>query len=290
MELCLGTAQFGMNYGIQGGKKIAYTEAFEILDYALKNGITTLDTASGYGNAETIIGDYIADKTDGFKIISKLPFELFKNLTETDYLEKAISSLEESLELLKSYKLHGLLLHNTAYLYDENAMNALLFLKEAGYTDSIGVSVYDPKDAFYALELGLDLIQIPANLFDRRFDPFLESAASKMKVYVRSVFLQGLLLMDPDEVTNKLPIASEYVKSFDQISKDSGFTRRELALAYIKRKKGISSLVFGVDSLLQLQENIAAFHKQVPDQIIDEISTQFVNINEDIISPLKWKN
>ena len=49
-KLCLGTVQFGMKYGInnQIGRQPTWEESFEMLDYALDNGIDTIDTACAW--------------------------------------------------------------------------------------------------------------------------------------------------------------------------------------------------------------------------------------------------
>ena len=58
MELCLGSVQFGMDYGIRGKKRPPLSDCLEMLDYAVHNGITTIDTASAYGGAEDVIGRF----------------------------------------------------------------------------------------------------------------------------------------------------------------------------------------------------------------------------------------
>ena len=58
-RIILGTAQFGIPYGISNKKgKIPKKEIFKILDYAFRKNIRYLDTASGYGKSEQIIGDF----------------------------------------------------------------------------------------------------------------------------------------------------------------------------------------------------------------------------------------
>ena len=56
-KLALGTVQFGLDYGVTNyNGQVATREVRNILDYAKDNGIDTLDTASGYGNSEKILG------------------------------------------------------------------------------------------------------------------------------------------------------------------------------------------------------------------------------------------
>ena len=57
MNLCLGTVQFGLNYGIEK-KRIDANKITEILITALKNEIIMLDTAQNYGNSEKLIGNF----------------------------------------------------------------------------------------------------------------------------------------------------------------------------------------------------------------------------------------
>ena len=70
-KLTIGTAQFGLNYGVANKiGKIKYSEAKEIINYAEKNNIKTIDTASAYGESEKLLGQIgISD----FDVITKLP-------------------------------------------------------------------------------------------------------------------------------------------------------------------------------------------------------------------------
>lgn len=289
MELCLGTVQFGMEYGIRGVGRPKKEAVYRILSYAYENGIKSLDTASGYGEAQRIIGDYLVDSLQSFQIISKLPFELYKELQHQDYKEAIKRVVEQTLSDLRVPKLHGLLFHNPENLYDEYALESLQELKRMGIVDQIGVSVYDVKDANYAFEHNLDIIQIPNNLFDRRFDLFLEKVTPSQQVFARSVYLQGLLLMDVEEVKKKLPCAVGAIQKFDALCERYQCSRRECALAYIKGKKGIHSMIFGVDNLDQLTENICAYQRKIENNTLEKIAKEFEKISETIVSPLNWK-
>ena len=288
MELCLGTVQFGMDYGIQGGKKPNKEHIFDLLQYAASNGIPYIDTACGYGDAERILGEFHASSANCFQIITKLPNDIFKEQSAMDYIDNVRQFTETSLQHLMLVKLYGLLFHNPKDLYNDKAVKALLRMKEEGLTEHIGVSVYEPQDAVYAKQLGFELIQLPLNLFNRSFEAFIKSSGTSIKTLARSVYLQGLLLMDTDKVLDKLPAAYEYIKQFDELCKSYSYTRREVALAYIKQFKDIDTVIFGVDHLVQLKENIEAFQKVVPIEIVDEILRHFEKISEEIASPLNW--
>ena len=71
MKIVLGTAQFGLEYGIANKKgRIQKNEAREILHYARENGIHLLDTAINYGGSEQILGELGVNE---WQIITKLP-------------------------------------------------------------------------------------------------------------------------------------------------------------------------------------------------------------------------
>ena len=57
-KLALGTAQFGMNYGIGSSSgRVPINEVKKILDYAKSINIDMLDTASAYGESEKTLGE-----------------------------------------------------------------------------------------------------------------------------------------------------------------------------------------------------------------------------------------
>ena len=81
-KIVLGTAQFGMSYGISNQKgKVKTNEIQSILDFAHNNSINTLDTAKAYGNSESSIGNYLKQTEKTWYIITKIS-DGDKNLIE----------------------------------------------------------------------------------------------------------------------------------------------------------------------------------------------------------------
>ena len=70
-RLALGTAQFGLPYGIanQAGQ-VSRKDVSAMLQLAASNGIDTLDTAIAYGESEKSLGQA---GTQGFRVVTKLP-------------------------------------------------------------------------------------------------------------------------------------------------------------------------------------------------------------------------
>ena len=187
-KIILGTVQFGLDYGVSNKKGIpSNKELKEIFSLAENNGIFLLDTASGYGNAEKRIGDI---SNGNFKIITKI-----SNIDNAQSIENQI---KKSLFNLKSDFIYGCLFHNTnELLHNLFLWEELNKLKKLGLIKKIGVSLYHPKNLENLLSLKIipDIIQIPFNIIDRRFEPYFERLNKlNIEIHVRSIFLQGLLI------------------------------------------------------------------------------------------------
>lgn len=186
-RLALGTAQFGLAYGItnQGGR-IAEASAAEVLGRAAAGGIDTLDTAAAYGEAEAVLGRLGA--AGRFRIITKL-----------SAAPHGLAAAARAAALRLGHTPDRILLHDPNALAGGQARamaRALLDLREAGLAGGIGVSVYAPDQLDAALGLlRPDLVQLPFNLLDRRFVPAIARLAGLgVEVHARSLFLQGALL------------------------------------------------------------------------------------------------
>ena len=95
MKIALGSAQFGMDYGINNRRgKIPKKEVFKILRIAINSGVQIIDTAIDYGDSEKVIGKY--EKRNKFNIITK----------------GNVKNFEESLKNLKVDKIYGYLIHH----------------------------------------------------------------------------------------------------------------------------------------------------------------------------------
>lgn len=150
MELCLGTVQFGMDYGISGQKQPTVEQAVNMLDFATQNGINTIDTANAYGSAEDVVGCFLQKKTiarDKLWIISKFRPNLLDDTSEDKYYGIMKQNLEESLARLHLDYLDTYLLHSARYVYNDAIIETLNRLKKEGYARKVGVSVYEPEEA-----------------------------------------------------------------------------------------------------------------------------------------------
>ncbi|PGH20183.1 oxidoreductase [Fusobacterium polymorphum] len=288
MKLCLGTVQFGLNYGIEK-KKIETNEINKILITALENEIKILDTAQNYGDSEKLIGNF--EKRNYFKIISKVSSDSLNNMNDLRELEIL---LQNSMNNLKIPSLDGLLLHKGEDLKNKVFLKNLNILKQNGYFQNFGVSIYSPEEAIIALELeDISYIQVPYNILDTRLDKinFFEKAKKNNKtIFVRSIFLQGVLLKE----NSKYPKFLEPLKAYNQLIeneiKEIGCTKLDFLLNFIKSIKEIDYIIVGIDSLKNLEEIIRAYnYSGLEAYNYNNLRSNFINISEDILNPSLWR-
>ncbi len=290
-KLCLGTVQIGMKYGVNNalGRQPTEEESFAVLRAAKKGGVRYLDTASAYGEAETLLGRFGIEKA-GFQVISKLRPGL-ETCTEENVV---LWEIEASLHRLNVRQLYGYMLHRAEDMENDAIIQGMLAAKEKEYVKHVGVSVYEPEEALRAVQSGIwDMVQIPYNVLDQRLDAteFFEMAKTKnIKVFARSVFLQGLLLMEPEQLPPHLMKARPYIERFHQIMTQHQCMPEEGAMLYSYCHPGIDFVVFGVDTEAQLARNL-----EVCDKAKDfgtcwkELHGAFSDVAREIIVPSLWE-
>lgn len=253
MKLAIGTAQFGLDYGIANAAgQVPLAEASSILGHARQHGIDTLDTAALYGDSEHRLGQI---GVVGWQVISKLPAVP----TEcADVVRWVFESVSASLSTLGIDQLSALLLHRPAVLLSKGGQQlyeALLALKAAGQVQRIGVSIYDPSELDGLRDFQLDLVQAPFNVFDRRLLAtgwMSQLAARGTEVHVRSVFLQGLLLMSAASRPRGFGRWEALWQRYDRWLADERVTALEACIRHALAFPEISRVVIGVDSVGQL--------------------------------------
>lgn len=272
-KIVLGTVQFGCQYGINSVGRPSNDQIADILQDAKAGGISVLDTSSAYGDAESVLGNVNA--SSNFKIVSKYP-KCDKTIKDT---------FEKSLEILKTNHLYGYLLHHFE-IYKENTSiwEEFIALQESGKTDRIGFSIYEPEELDFILKnkVNFNLLQIPYNIFDRKFEPFFEQLKEMgVEIHVRSTFLQGLFFMDRANLpVNLLPL-KQALLDLDAYAESINLTVGEVALNYNLQNKYIDGVLMGVDNKEQLMQNF----KSVSDK---KISCEFKIENKALLKPVNW--
>jgi aryl-alcohol dehydrogenase-like predicted oxidoreductase len=292
VKLGLGTAQFGMSYGISNLEgRTTIEEAARILNLAAKKDVRVIDTASGYGNSEETIGRVIKSNFSDFLIVTKTPQFGVQAISESegDLLE---STFRESLTRLRRRAIYGLLVHHASDLLlpgSDILWDRMQQLKTSGLIQKIGVSVYHPAEADNLMERrNLDLIQLPLNLLDQRF---LKSGCLQklqrlgVEIHVRSVFLQGLLLMNADELADYFNPVKATLKLFQQFCHERQVSRVEAALGVVCHLPEVSRIICGVNNSGHLLQLIEA-ERHAPS--VDFSAFAFEDIR--ILIPSFWPN
>lgn len=287
-KLSLGTVQFGLNYGIANTNGQPNQEDVnQIIEYVHKEGINSFDTAQAYGNSEEILGNALLNISDSL-VISKLKSDLFENNLK--------ENVKISLEKLKINSLFSLLLHDSKLLYEWNDkhkqnMSELIDDKLIKY---FGVSVYSSEDFDLAIENDdISIIQVPFNIFDQRaikLNWFKKAREKNKLIFIRSVFLQGLLLMNKNEIPKNLEHSKKYIEKFEDLCEELHLSKNELALSFVDSVAKDSLLLFGCDNIEQAKENIYNYNalKHLDDSILLRIKNEFSEAPEHIYNPTKW--
>jgi len=286
MKLCLGTAQFGLDYGINNfSGKIPKEEVYKILDLAYENKIVMLDTATAYGDSEAVLGEGFTKIGKNFQVITKYP---------TNTKLRPLQCIDASLELLRENKIYGYLYHSYSTFKDHpDYIEDFIKIREYEKVEKIGFSLYNPSEAEYILENNVpcDIVQIPYNIFDQRF-AYLFSDLNKrgIDIYVRSVFLQGLFFIDPDKIDNRFNSVRNYLREIHQLAKNYSITVAALCLSFVYTNKYVSYIVIGIDSLDNLKENISNYTSLEDITIPNNFINKFAVNDENIILPYNWSN
>lgn len=285
MKLAIGTAQFGTNYGVaNNGGQISLQEAKYILKIAQLAGIRTLDTAVSYGFAEEVLG---AIGIHDFDCISKLPL-LPKNVDDVNSWVN--TQIIESINRLGISHLAGMLLHHPDDILGPKGneyLIALLDAKDQGYIENIGFSIYSPEILDKVTRVFWpDIVQVPYNVFDQRIKTsgWLDRLVDRgTKIHTRSVFLQGLLLMQSDKRPKYFDKWNSYLATWDDLVAAQNISPMEYALNYVMADRKIDNIIVGVDNGGQLLELLSAcdlkFGRELNSLVIDDLG---------LIEPSRW--
>ena len=278
-KLALGTAQFGLDYGITNSEgKVQVEEVELILGCAKENSINTLDTAASYGNSEEVLGSIgISD----FQIITKtIPLK--------NGVDEVIKHFQQSLTFLNKSSVNGLLIHNVNEIEHKNfntLFKELTELKRQGLVNKIGFSIYTPEQVDFLLKnFDFDLIQVPFNIFDNRLiqGGQLQALNNKgVEVHARSIFLQGVIL-DFNNLSNYFSPWKKEFSIYQETVKDNGLSLLECALNFVLNIREIDKVLVGVNSERQLKEIIQAVKRR------SNLSAYPIN-DINLLNPSLWK-
>lgn len=265
-SMSLGTVQLGLNYGIANKDgKPDRQKSFAMLNAALENGVTSLDTARGYGDSEQVLGSFFKQYNADLPFITTKFYTTVPSGSGDAAVEKEIvESIESSLERLGVKKVNCVLMHRAEDMTKHGSIvsKTLEKLIKKGYTDIAGASVYYPEEVDEMLKNELyQAIQIPMNLFDQKLiqNGHLEKLRKReICVFVRSIFLQGLFFLDPSRmnIPELETYAAPHIRTLRRLAERADMSIAQFAVSFVRDLPGVTSLVLGADTPEQVLEDI----------------------------------
>ena len=275
--LVLGTAQWGASYGVTNAiGRLTDAEISEIVAVARDAGLSDVDTARGYGDAENRLRPFARE----FSITTKVAGG-----------EAVADQVLDSCAVLGVEALAGVLIHDWDSLnctgHDMSVL-ALGQLVDAGSVSRVGVSVYDAAalesavETFAAAGVPLGVVQVPANVLDRRLDSsslLMELAVEGAQIVVRSAFLQGVLLVSGGGLADHPEVAR-----FREEARARGQSLLEATLGHVKALPWATHVVVGVTSAAELREIAVAWEACEP--VV--APAEWGCADRDLIDPRRW--
>ena len=284
-RLALGTAQFGLPYGIanQAGQ-VTRSEAATMLQLALADGIDTLDTAIAYGESEVCLGEV---GTQGFRLVTKLPAMPDDCADVGAWVQQQVNA---SLSRLGVLGVYGLMLHRSEQLLGSNGVElyqALQALKDNDHVQKVGVSIYSPSELVALIpHYRFDLVQAPFNLLDQRLynTGWMQRLKdSNVEIHTRSAFLQGLLLMKQADIPSKFSPWDALWQKWHRWLDVHDDSAVRACLDFSMSFPEIDRVIVGANSVIQLEKIVSAAKSQpisdLPDLLCED---------ENLINPARW--
>ncbi|NLO74086.1 MAG: aldo/keto reductase [candidate division WS1 bacterium] len=295
-SMMLGTVQLGLPYGIANhAGQPDYEEARAIVKTALDGGVNCFDTAATYGSSEEVLGRVLADLgvAERVVVVTKIqPLRSDELADETLAFRGIEASVAESRRRLGLDCLPVVLFHREV---EARYLSALEPLQARGWVRYIGVSCDNrpgPAGQFAATP-GVAALQIPANLLDPRHcqgGSLSAAAAHEVAVFIRSVFLQGLLLMPEEAVPAALQAVIPVRRQLSVLAEEAGMTLAELAVRYVLGLQGVTSALLGAETAAQVQESLRFFnHGALNVEVQAALEKIVPRLPETLLTPSLWQ-
>ena len=285
-RLSLGTVQFGLPYGVANTiGQVDEATAHAILRMAKDHGVGALDTASSYGTSESVIGTF---GSDGWRMTTKLA--ALPDICD-DVATWVEGEIRGSLNRLRAASVHTVLLHRPDDLlgvHGGQLRDALLACREQGLFAAQGVSLYSTGDLERFMgQFDIDAVQLPFNILDRSL--VTDGHARRLRdagieVQVRSVFLQGLLLLPLEEQIARFPTGESVWRALATWTNAHDLTPYEACARFALGQSDLDAIIVGVDSVEHLTTLLVTAEKPPIDVPLDIVSA-----NPDVIDPRRWQ-
>jgi len=289
-KLGLGTVQFGLDYGLSNtGGQTPEQDVKAVLQRAADAGVRVLDTAAAYGESEAVLGRCVWPEAP-FSVVTKTVQPKYLGI-DAENLGTFMRSFGESLERLGRPSVYGLLVHDTEDLLKpgcERLYDWLCGLRDEGRVEKIGVSLLSSEQGQRIFErYSLDIVQLPFNVLDRRMERsglVAELKRANVEIHARSVFLQGVLLMNPGELPPHFDGVKAHLRRYRESLTDAGIPATTAALAFVLRHPAIDIALCGINTSLQLEDLLGVCEWRGLLPTLDEFALD----QDEILDPYRW--
>ncbi len=285
-KICLGSANFGKNYGYKNSK-VKKKEFSKIFKYARYKKINYIDTAFNYTNSQKIIGKHSVN----FKIITKIP-KISNSVSKPELWIKKI--ITKSLKDLNTKKLYAVLFHYPPYQISKKKfvriINCLEDLKKKRIIKKIGISAYSVDEIKKSFSIyKFEIVQFQANILDQNilknaYVKFLKEKKG-VEIHIRSIFLQGLLLCNISDIPSKFSNLKETLIVFNEWVKKNKISKLSACLKYIFSFTFIDKIILGTNNYLQFKQTVQAIEK-INGKL--NLPKKIKNINSSKLNPKNW--
>jgi myo-inositol catabolism protein IolS len=273
-RIILGTEVYSGNWGIN----YTVNDVEKILDFALKNGVYEIDTASSYGDnhfVEKLLGEALNADRKKFKIASKFHINQsgIKRGLPITTVSEMMYDLEETLASLKTDYLDIYYFHSgiDEFFFEDNIWMLLNKLVKEGVIKKLGLSLNhglvksgSNKQLLAAKEYGISIIQTVLNLASKEALEFVIPYCKKegLEIYGRMPLAKGLL-------SGKYSSSSVFAQN-DPRGKDPKMTEQILDKVANEEKK--ISMEYAIQWALEHTEKIVVGTK-TPKQLLGVVSS-----------------
>jgi len=282
--IILGTANLSNDYGLLREKNNTLNFYNNLIDFAINLGIKRFDTARGYGNSEATLGMVLEDKSE-IKIDTKI------NAVDCNNADEVLDQIRDSLATLKISQIETLYIHDSSILRSNKSdfiCESLIQARTLGLIKNIGISIYteDELSLIKSSFMIINTIQVPENVCDRRLvnnETLVEMSANGVEINLRSIFLQGLLTINSNDLPTSLKSGFESVRSLEKFSEINGISRVDICVAYAKSIPWASNIIVGTNSIQQLKQVLDSNEK-----LARGWEEAIIKLPANLVDPRKW--
>ncbi len=294
-RMMLGTVQFGLPYGVANRRGQPTPEEVRgMVAAAIDGGVNCFDTAAAYGTSEVVLGQALRElkAADRVVVVTKVRALTPDERADGRNAARAIrQSVEASRQRLGIDCLPLVLFHRES---DAFYLDELLALRDQGWLRHAGVSCDNRPGPAADFAVGglAAALQIPCNLLDPRHaraGSLRAAAANGVAVFVRSVYLQGVLAMPEAEIPAKLHGLVPVRRRLEGVAREAGIPLTELAVRTMLAREGVTCVLTGVETLDQIRGNIALFNRgPLPADLLAAVDAVVPELPEALITPSMW--